>query len=208
MKSLSKNAVWLISGCLVVISIVLLLTFFLVKDLKQNSKRILNINCENLTIYKGEVREDYFDINYEGSSISLTVNKEGIIDIDQDRIVGIKGGEVDVLITATLDDMIVKDNFHVTVIDDYQYNIIPVAGCTFDDCLYVNEEVCYFELQTFNRTGDILDNLNFSYYATNNAYIKYELGTFLLIANTNSEIFINYEDIDYSITFKVVVNNI
>ena len=109
---------------------------------EDNKANLFNINCQDLNMQVGEVKSNYYTVSIEDATITINVDKEGIIDIDEDKIVANKSGVVNVEVTAMTDGVTAKDSFSVVVADkDYRYEIIPVLNCTYGENLVMSGNV-------------------------------------------------------------------
>lgn len=172
---------------------------------EDNKANLFNINCQDLNMQVGEVKSNYYTVSIEDAAITINVDKEGIIDIDEDKIVANKSGVVNVEVTAMTDGVTAKDSFSVVVADkDYRYEIIPVLNCTYGENLVMSDNVCYFNVIVYDKMGEALDDVKFVCSATNGAYIEREMGSFILLADKNCSVTLILTDFNKIITFDVV----
>ena len=206
-KILNKKVLfWIVSAVIVLGSIILSIVFCVNMSRNEDNKaNLFNINCQDLNMQVGEVKSNYYTISIEDATITINVDKEGIIDIDEDKIVANKSGVVNVEVTAMTDGVTAKDSFSVVVADkDYRYEIIPVLNCTYGENLVMSDNVCYFNVIVYDKMGEALDDVKFVCSATNGAYIEREMGSFILLADKNCSVTLILTDFNKIITFDVV----
>ena len=173
---------------------------------EDNKANLFNINCQDLNMQVGEVKSNYYTVSIEDATISVNVDKEGIIDIDEDKIVANKSGVVNVEVTAMLDGVTAKDSFSVVVADkDYRYEIIPMLNCTYGENLVMSNNVCYFNVIVYDKMGETLDDVKFICSATNGAHIERGMSSFILSTDKNCFVTIILPNFNNMITFDVVI---
>lgn len=208
-KILNKKVLfWIVSVVIALVSIILSIVFCVNMSRNEDNKaNLFNINCQDLNMQVGEVKSNYYTVSIEDATISVNVDKEGIIDIDQDKIVANKSGVVKVEVTAMLDGVTAKDSFSVVVADkDYRYEIIPMLNCTYGENLVMSNNVCYFNVIVYDKMGETLDDVKFICSATNGAYIERGMSSFILSTDKNCSVTIILPNFNNIITFDVVKN--
>lgn len=208
-KILNKKVLfWIVSVVIALVSIILSIVFCVNMSRNEDNKaNLFNINCQDLNMQVGEVKSNYYTVSIEDATISVNVDKEGIIDIDEDKIVANKSGVVKVEVTAMLDGVTAKDSFSVVVADkDYRYEIIPMLNCTYGENLVMSNNVCYFNVIVYDKMGETLDDVKFICSATNGAYIERGMSSFILSTDKNCSVTIILSNFNNMITFDVVKN--
>lgn len=208
-KILNKKVLfWIVSVVIALVSIILSIVFCVNMSRNEDNKaNLFNINCQDLNMQVGEVKSNYYTVSIEDATISVNVDKEGIIDIDEDKIVANKSGVVKVEVTAMLDGVTAKDSFSVVVADkDYRYEIIPMLNCTYGENLVMSNNVCYFNVIVYDKMGETLDDVKFICSATNGAYIERGMSSFILSTDKNCSVTIILSNFNNIITFDVVKN--
>lgn len=208
-KILNKKVLfWIVSVVIALVSIILSIVFCVNMSRNEDNKaNLFNINCQDLNMQVGEVKSNYYTVSIEDATISVNVDKEGIIDIDEDKIVANKSGVVNVEVTAMLDGVTAKDSFSVVVADkDYRYEIIPMLNCTYGENLVMSNNVCYFNVIVYDKMGETLDDVKFICSATNGAYIERGMSSFILSTDKNCSVTIILPNFNNIITFDVVKN--
>ena len=208
-KILNKKVLfWIVSVVIALVSIILSIVFCVNMSRNEDNKaNLFNINCQDLNMQVGEVKSNYYTVSIEDATISVNVDKEGIIDIDEDKIVANKSGVVNVEVTAMLDGVTAKDSFSVVVADkDYRYEIIPMLNCTYGENLVMSNNVCYFNVIVYDKMGETLDDVKFICSATNGAHIERGMSSFILSTDKNCFVTIILPNFNNMITFDVVKN--
>ena len=208
-KILNKKVLfWIVSVVIALVSIILSIVFCVNMSRNEDNKaNLFNINCQDLNMQVGEVKSNYYTVSIEDATISVNVDKEGIIDIDEDKIVANKSGVVNVEVTAMTDGVTAKDSFSVVVADkDYRYEIIPMLNCTYGENLVTSNNVCYFNVIVYDKMGETLDDVKFICSATNGAYIERGMSSFILSTDKNCSVTIILPNFNNIITFDVVKN--
>lgn len=208
-KILNKKVLfWIVSVVIALVSIILSIVFCVNMSRNEDNKaNLFNINCQDLNMQVGEVKSNYYTVSIEDATISVNVDKEGIIDIDEDKIVANKSGVVNVEVTAMLNGVTAKDSFSVVVADkDYRYEIIPMLNCTYGENLVMSNNVCYFNVIVYDKMGETLDDVKFICGATNGAYIERGMSSFILSTDKNCSVTIILPNFNNIITFDVVKN--
>ncbi len=200
-----KTRTILFSFTLLAISLILLLAFFFTQQ--PSNIQPLNIFASEKHIQKGESIYNFYTVSHKDAVLSFEVNKEGIIEINTNFIKGKKAGVVEVTITATLNDQETQTSFKIYVYEnEFSCDIIPQSNCSFSgSVLSMTANICQFKVTLYDNLGQVILDSTCSYSATNDATIIYEFNTFLLSAQENCEVTINYYNLNIKITFSVII---
>ena len=194
----------IISSCvLLLLSVGLALIFIITFANTGANLEILRISANDLTICKGDVIEDYYTISNADAEIKIEVDKEGIIDIDEEKIEAISIGQVNVTLTMELDGKSCQDTFKVTVINnDYSVEIMSMSGCYYDKILYMTEERCIFQVKILDKNGqDYKTDIEMS--VDDNAILQKGVGMYVLICSSDSILKIEAKEINYTYEISV-----
>ncbi len=194
---------------LLAISIILLLVFFLInKDNSIAENKVLRLNASDITMYKGDMKYDYYELNNKDAILSFEVDKEGIIDINENRIFAISNGTVNVTITATYNDKIAKDSFVVCILNhNYSYIVKSINNCKFyNGILEITSSISQFSIEVYGIDGNLLEDADISYTTTNNAVLQKQMGNYILFAEDSCQMDFYVDDIDYSFSINVILN--
>ncbi len=203
---MSKKFMFLVFGCIgLVLSVLAVVIYFVVTGGINSNTPITRISTDDLVIYKGSYVENFYEVNVDDAEITFAVDKEGIININKDRLEGCEVGEVDVLISAESHGSIASDTFKVTVIDrDYSYTVEPVIDCTFEDnTLFMPNDECFFKFQILDTYGKVFDT-HVSYEVIGNGKLDSDLGRFVLITSEDCVIKFYAEEIDFEVVINVI----
>lgn len=196
----------LVSLFLLFISIGLLLVYFVFKDKNNDKVSPLSLFANDQILYVGEDVYNFYSVSDKNALIEFDVSKQNIISVNKDKISGISAGEVYLTITATLNRETTKTQLKVTVLNhDYTINIMPEMSCYFqNNTLFINADVCQFQLNVFDRLNNKIDNLNYLIQTTNDAAIERNFLSFQLYSTQNCQVIFIFEDIDFQVTINVV----
>lgn len=211
MEKLNKKSIAVIiaSVFLLVASIIILLVFFVFnKDNSEAEYKVLRINADNVTLYVGQSLENYFTVSNEDAVITIDVDKDGIVNIDKEKIVALKSGKVNVKLTASYQDTISSDYFSITVLNrDYSFDIRGIENCYYkDSTLYITQNICQFAVDIYDKTGQMLKQPSIKYSCSDSIELQKQLGFYILKADKDGIIEFFEDEINYSFNLKVVCN--
>ena len=116
-----KVVVIAISSFMIIASIVLVLVFVIFNSGSKANLDFLRVNVSDVVLYRGETTENYLELSHEKAEVKFDVDREGIINIDREKIEAISVGQVNVTVTMSLNDKTAQSTFKVTVIN-YDYS--------------------------------------------------------------------------------------
>jgi len=183
---MSKKLITIISSIsLLAISTILLLVFF-VFNKSPNENTPLFITANDITLTKNESKYNFFSVSKQNATIDFEVDKENIIEINENYVKGLKAGVVCLTIKAQLEDEFTQVQISITVCDNgYSYTITPYDGCQVNENkLTLEKSPCQFKVSVFDELGQIVSNKNSNYSASNEALITYQFNIFMLILQT------------------------
>ena len=143
-----------------IIGIILLLVFLPQKDKNPSNSLTCNIE-ENISLSVNSKKENYYSLNDSTATLTFEVDKEGIIEINEDYIKGISAGVVKVVMTASTSTDTVKVEFTVTVYENaYSIKINPIDACSFENnTFYITNNVFQFSAEIFDKSNNKVDAL-------------------------------------------------
>ena len=189
---------------MIIASIVLVLVFVIFNSGSKANLDFLRVNASDVVLYRGETTENYLELSHEEAEVKFDVDREGIINIDRDKIEAISVGQVNVTVTMSLNDKTAQNTFKVTVINyDYSYSMMAIDGCYFDEKLYTTEDVAMFEINIIDRYGQILST-EMEVTADNDAILQREIGMYMLVTERDCTITVSAKEIDFSFEIEVV----
>ncbi len=198
----------ILSLVILAVSIILLLVFFILSKGNSSAEQIiLRINANDAVMFCGETREKYYDVNIDDADVTIDVDYEGIIEINHERIVALRSGSVTVTLTAKFKESISKDTFVVTVLSqDYSFNILPSANCEYkNEILYASSTALQFNIELYDLKGDVIQNPDIEYSASNGAILQKQIGSFILLSENDCILYFNVEDLDFNFEIEVVI---
>ena len=198
----------ILSLVILAVSIILLLVFFILSKGNSSAEQIiLRINANDAVMFCGETREKYYDVNIDDADVTIDVDYEGIIEINHERIVALRSGSVTVTLTAKFKESISKDTFVVTVLSqDYSFNILPSANCEYkNEILYASSTALQFNIELYDLKGDVIQNPDIEYSASNGAILQKQIGSFILLSENDCTLYFNVEDLDFNFEIEVVI---
>lgn len=193
------------SSLILVVAVVLTLALMLSGGDTNASNLILRVNANDITLYKGDIIENYYFISNKDAMIEIEVDKTGIINIDENRIEALSVGEVNVTINVSLDESVAKDTFKVTVKNyDYSFEFDSLNGCYYKDMLYVTNDLCYFKFNILDEYGKKM-NVTIDSQVNNDAVLIYEIGVYMLQCQEDCTLIMNAKEINYKVEINVKV---
>ena len=196
----------LTSLMLLAISIVLLLVYF---SFNTNKDKVspLSLLGHDLSLFVGECVYNFYQVSNVNADITFSVNKEDIISIDKEKIIGLKAGQVEVTMIASFENQISKEQIQVTVYNNgYSYDILAMQDCEFqNNTLFVNGNVCIFELTIYDRLNNKLNDLNYKIETDQDVVINKNLHLFSLYLTHDCKLKFYYPEIDYSFEINVIL---
>lgn len=157
-----KKKIFTILFCcgVLAIAVILLLVFLPQKD--KNS--FMGLKCyveENISLNVNTKIENYYTLNDTTATLAFDVDKEGVIEINEDYIKGISAGVVKVVMTASTSTDTVKVDFTVTVYQNaYSLRINPIDACSFENnTFYITNNVFQFSAEIFDKSNNKVDAL-------------------------------------------------
>lgn len=204
---MSKKArIILASLALLATSIVLLIVFFVQKD-KNSPTAPLSITASEQRITKNQTVFNFYTLSNTDAKLEFSVSQEGIIEINENYLKGIKAGLVEVTITASLGEKVAKTQFNVYVFDNsYTYEITTLSNCSFaNDKLYIQGSSCQFSISVYNKLGLLIENSPNSYSATNGAILSKQMNVYRLEATSNCDVTFTFQELEITFVITIIV---
>ena len=205
---MKKTISILVSFGIIALSIIILLVFFVFKDInKQKLEPSVNITASDISMNIGEEKFEFYNINNDKAIVKFKIDKEGIINVDKEKIVALKVGVVNVTIIATLNDFVTQTDFCVKVYgNEYSFIINEIKNCEFrDNVLYKQGTSCQFRITLYDKLGQIAENLTPTVTSTSE-YVDYQFGNIIVASNIDCVIYFYYSTINYTITLNIINN--
>lgn len=141
---------------------------------------------------------------FKTDKITLHLNANNVIDINSDRILGLKAGIVTVDLIARLDNQYHKTTIEVTVLSNtYTYSVYPIENCIYQNgVLFSYGDDNLFTVDVFDKDGSKLNNLEFILHSQDVIFTS-ELATFYLKTDKDCQVSIEYET-GFTIIIQVI----
>ena len=196
---------YIISGVIFALAAVLLLVFLLVPK-KNASPSLLNCTVEDITIDIGEEKTDFYQLSNPNADIQFKFDKSDIIQINEERVVGVKAGVVNVEMVLTLNGQTISEYFKVTVLaEDYSLHLIPNENCSFSDGrLMMAQDVCTFTLEMIDKNGQLITDKAIAVSTSNGASCTMLFGVYRLTSTGDCVITFSVEELNFETI--VIVN--
>ena len=130
-----------------------------------SSTSTLTLSARNITLKIGQSVYNFYQLSDDNATLSFEVSEENIVDINNERIVGLKAGKVTLFITATTSNQMARDSIEIVVVNSsYSYLIAPSQNCEFNDnTLYMTDIFCSFTLEIFDMYGQVVLEPKYNY---------------------------------------------
>lgn len=209
---MSKKAYAIISsGFILAITIVLLLVFLLIPNKNEfylflNKNLSSNINDISLTV--GDKIYDYYEVSDKSAELSFDLDKEGIINIDEFMIEGVKAGEVHVIMTAKTQKQTTQTEFNVKVYNNnYTIKFIAINSCSFDnENIYIDNSTFQFNIEVYDNLNLTVENVKFNIISSNKeTIIDKNLLSVIVVAREQCSLTFIFEDLSICFSKNVII---
>lgn len=204
-----KKGIWtyIVSGVLGVVAVVGLLLLLLLPAPNKAPLAPANVYVQDITLDIGQTKTDFYQVSASDYEINFETDKEDIIEIDKDKIVAINPGKVKVTVQVIINENIVEESFHVTVLaPSYSYQLSSLSNCTFEgNTLCLTSQVAQFKIKIYDKDGVEVENPTLTYVASDGINVAYEFKIFKISAIKQGTITISVEQTGYSFTLSVIV---
>lgn len=201
----NRLAIILTTCSLLAVSVVLLLVFFFSK----NDARPLYCSAGDVEMCVGDKIYNYYQVSNKQATISIELNKENIIDIDEKMIYAKEVGEVEVTLTASYKNEKSVAVFVVKVYDEsYHVDIISVKGCYYEgNTLYAQSNTCQFKFEVYDVLNKKLTNQKVEMAVDGNGTVNKNFNTVMLSINENCKISFYFEELEFEFIIYAVLAN-
>lgn len=193
------------SLALLAISSILLIVYFAFGG--DSSTSTLTLSARNITLKVGQSVYNFYQLSDDNATLSFEVSEENIIDINNERIVGLKAGKVTLFITATTSNQTARDSIEIVVLNSsYSYLITPSQNCEFNDnTLYMTNIFCSFTLEIFDIYGQVVLEPKYNYSSNEEVEFFREFRYFTLVAEKDCMVTLDFYEINFEFSFSVIV---
>ncbi len=193
------------SLALLAISSILLIVYFAFGG--DSSTSTLTLSARNITLKVGQSVYNFYQLSDDNATLSFEVSEENIVDINNERIVGLKAGKVTLFITATTSNQMARDSIEIVVVNSsYSYLITPSQNCEFNDnTLYMTDIFCSFTLEVFDMYGQVVLEPKYNYSSNEEVEFFREFRYFTLVAEKDCMVTLDFYEINFEFSFSVIV---
>lgn len=192
-----------------IISVVLLLVFLLPK---KDDKLILTTNqtvtnsANDITLSVGNKLYNYYELSDKSAKLTFELDKQGIININEEMIEGLKVGEVNVVMTATTKTSATKNQFKVTVFEnEYKIMFESVNNCIIsENTILTTANVFQFNVKVKNIENTELENITYSIISNKeNTIIDKSFSSVMIITNEDCILTFMFNELNIKISVNV-----
>ena len=202
-----KSRIKVVLSCvsMLAITVVLLLVFFLTN---KNNKNQFYCSASDIEICVGDWVSNFYHVSKPNAQISFSVDKENIIEIDENKIYGLSAGEVEVTLTAILGEEKSVDTFIVKVYNqNYSIEFSAIADCDFEgNTLFAHSNTCQFTISVYDALNQKLSNPKFEMVVNGNATVQKNFYNIMLMPYENCILTFVFSDIGYEATLSIVMS--
>ena len=162
----------------VALSCILLLIFFM---FGQTSPPIINdaltLSATDFSLYVEEIKTDFYTVSNKDAKIEFEYD-DTIVYIDKNKIQGLKAGKTDVIIKASLYNLVEQTSITVTICEkSYHYEIIPTENCSYQDGVIISiDNACQFSLNIYDCFGNKIKDPLLQFSSDETFDIDYQFG--------------------------------
>jgi len=194
----------------IAITIVLLLVFLLPKqnsdELVLTPNKTITSSINDISLSVGNKIYDYYEISDKSAEFSFTLDKQGIINIDKEKIEGLKVGEVNVKMIAKTKTSSTSIKFKVVVCaGEYTFNFQSISSCTFEnDNINISSNAFQFKIEVLSKTNTKMENIEFNIVSNkSNTIIDKSFSSIMVVTNEDCILTFIFPEID--VTFSKFV---
>ena len=188
------------------VALSMLLAFLLWPKGRDNDFVPLSCTTSDIVLNEGDEKTDFYILSHEDATITFYVDKEGIIDINEDRILALSAGSVEVVATVSLNDQSITATFKVTVIaEECHVKLSAVANCTIEDLVVsVSGDHAEFVFLLYDKNGELVGEPRVNMSSSGGAF-QYAFGV-LYVECEDFEIYLDFYEFNYTVTITVRKN--
>lgn len=202
-----NKKIYIISGVIFAVAIAILLLFLLLPKDNGDPFEPLNCNADDVVMSVGDIKRDFYTLSDEDATVSFNLDNDGIVEIDDDKIIACRAGVVNVEMVVCLDGQSVSEYFKITVLaDDYSLQLTPVSNCSIEgNVLSVSANISQFTIDFIDKEGEIVSDVELSISTTNGASCTQLFGVYRLTAESDCVIIFRAEEYDFEVVYTVIV---
>lgn len=203
-----KVVAFIISGALVVVSVAILLIFFLSPN-NNVAPPVTPLVCDthDITLTVGDSESDFMEVSIEEAQIEFSTDKAGIITIQDGVITAIKAGSTTVTASVSYNEESVSSSFVVTVINkDYSITFSAISNCTIENNNLHLNGIATFSFTLFTPAGEVVKDPKVELKVPTTVVYTHNFGQYQLKASENCEIKLIFSEINFEATLNVFVS--
>ena len=195
------------AGLCLVAAVGMLLLLFLPRG-DDNAIEPVNLYVEDITLEKGQVKTDFYQISAENYEIDFDTDCEGVIEIDAEKIVAVESGVVKVDVTVEIRGNLIEESFYVTVLaQSFSYKFENVIGCSIDgDDIMLLDAPAQFKIRCFDANGLEIANPAIEVVASEGINASFEFGIVKITASNSGTISFAIAQSGSVFTMNVLLN--
>ena len=205
-----KKGIWtyIVSGVLGVVAVVgLLLLLFLPKNTGKSFEPV-NLYVEDIVLQVGQTKTDFYQISAQDYQITFQADRDGVIEIDENKIVAIDAGKVNVKVSVNVAGNTIEESFCVTVLaTSWSYMFENLTGCVIEgDNIVLSNSVAQFKIKCFDENGLEITNPTIETVASDGVDVSYEFGIIKITASKSGVIEFSIAQSQIEFSMNVIKN--
>ncbi len=186
------------------VSAILLLTFLLDK---KEEKEEFYCTAQNVNLCLGESAYNYYQVSHPLSIINISVERENIIEIDNEKITAIGIGTTNVTLSASYGDKKSETTFTVKVSEqNYTISFTPTANCYFEgNTLYAQSKTCQFSFEIRNSQNTKVEIVNYDVTIVGDGETAKNFCNIILSLNGDCTLTLSFPELEFEISIQVLL---
>ena len=205
-----KKEIWtyIVSGILSVVAVVGLLLLLLLPNGNSTPFEPVNLYVEDVTLEIGQIKTDFYQVSAEDYEISFELDKDNVIEIDENKIVAINSGKVKVDVRVIVEGNSIEESFYVTVLaESYSYQLENLINCSVNgNNIVFSSQTAQFKIRCFDKDGIEIKNPAIEMIASDGINASFEFGMVRITATKNGTITFAIAQTDIEFTMNIILN--
>ncbi len=186
------------------VSAILLLTFL--TDKKQENQEFY-CKAQDVNLIIGETAYNYYQLSHQLAIVQINVEKENIIEIDNDKITAIGIGSTKVTLSASYGEENAQTTFTVKVSDNnYTLSFIQTVDCYFEDkTLFATSNICHVDFEVYDSRGIKMPSPQYEIIIDGDGSAVKTFYGIVLSVNSNCKITLVFTELEFDFTINIVL---
>ncbi len=186
------------------VSAILLLTFL--TDKKQQPQQFY-CKAQDVNLIIGESAYNYYQLSHQLAIVQINVEKENIIEIDNDKITAIGIGSTKVTLSASYGEEHAQTTFTVKVTDNnYTLSFNSTVDCYFrDSTLYAKTNICQFGFEVYDSRNVKMPSPQYEIVIDGDGSATKSFYGIVLSINSNCTIILVFTELEFEFTINAVL---